>query len=360
MRALLPLGLFASAMFLLSGCSAERITSTTGEVKTVNITIPTPPQFDTIAKSAFYKVSALGMDTLSGELRVESNRIQGAITNIPVGQNRLFEIWIYDYTSALRYYGSAMADVSASETTYVNIYLKKPNGTAVITGTIIDEDSTYYDDTTYYSEYINKPETPWISSVAYSKSLPPIPHISFYTNGSSSSQNHPLGYRWSISGGTVRDTIVAQTDTAKEILYTFGQNGDYKIRVQAVCLQHPDIVSPFSDPMLITIRDGILQDTAQTDTTYSSVVPVITLLGDDTLRHILYKDFTDPGAVAYDSRDGDLTGSIVRSGSVEADVPGVYRLIYSVTNSAGNSMIVFRIVYVLPNVEVYDTLLIQR
>lgn len=54
------------------------------------------------------------------------------------------------------------------------------------------------------------------------------------------------------------------------------------------------------------------------------------------------------GVVAYDADDGDLTGSIVVDGTVDVDVPGEYELVYSVTDAAGVTTEVTRLVTVEP------------
>ena len=55
-----------------------------------------------------------------------------------------------------------------------------------------------------------------------------------------------------------------------------------------------------------------------------TTLPVITLLGADPVTHEAATPFTDPGATASDSVDGDITASIVPGGSVAASTPGTY------------------------------------
>jgi hypothetical protein len=63
--------------------------------------------------------------------------------------------------------------------------------------------------------------------------------------------------------------------------------------------------------------------------------PVITLLGPADTTVLLGQPYTDPGATATDSYYGDLSSSIVVSGSVDTAVVGVYTLTYNVTNASG-------------------------
>ena len=65
-------------------------------------------------------------------------------------------------------------------------------------------------------------------------------------------------------------------------------------------------------------------------------LPVITLLGSNPMDHEIGTIFTDPGANAADSIDGDLTPSIGISGSVNPSAVGSYTLSYNVTDSSGN------------------------
>ncbi|MFA5409240.1 MAG: DUF5011 domain-containing protein, partial [Bacilli bacterium] len=69
-----------------------------------------------------------------------------------------------------------------------------------------------------------------------------------------------------------------------------------------------------------------------TDTTK----PVITLRGDATIYIGLGNKATDPGATATDDQDGDISSKIKRSGNVNTNVAGTYKVKYSVSDRAGN------------------------
>ena len=64
--------------------------------------------------------------------------------------------------------------------------------------------------------------------------------------------------------------------------------------------------------------------------------PTITLLGANPLSVDIGATFTDPGYTATDAVDGDLTSSVVVSGSVNVNVAGSYNLSYNVEDAAGN------------------------
>ncbi len=74
--------------------------------------------------------------------------------------------------------------------------------------------------------------------------------------------------------------------------------------------------------------------------------PVITLNGDHPQTVSAGATYSDPGATAIDNVDGDLSGSITASGSVNTAVAGIYTLTYSVTDAAGNSSTLDRTVVV--------------
>ncbi|NNF52183.1 MAG: DUF5011 domain-containing protein [Gammaproteobacteria bacterium] len=77
----------------------------------------------------------------------------------------------------------------------------------------------------------------------------------------------------------------------------------------------------------------------RTVTVQDTTAPVIALIGGDPISHEAATPFTDPGATASDSLDGDLTASIVTGGSVDVNAPGSYVLTYDVSDAAGNAAV---------------------
>ncbi len=75
-------------------------------------------------------------------------------------------------------------------------------------------------------------------------------------------------------------------------------------------------------------RNVLVEDTA---------APIITLNGSATVSVEQYKTFTDPGATAADSVDGDLSDAIEVSGAVNTATRGTYTLTYNVSDAAGNA-----------------------
>ena len=77
----------------------------------------------------------------------------------------------------------------------------------------------------------------------------------------------------------------------------------------------------------------ITREVTVSDTT----IPVITLLGNATITIEAGMTYTDAGATATDSLDGDITAEMVVVNPVNTNVPGVYTITYNVSDAAGNN-----------------------
>ena len=76
-------------------------------------------------------------------------------------------------------------------------------------------------------------------------------------------------------------------------------------------------------------------------------LPVITLIGKNSVIINVGSNYVDLGATAYDKIDGDITRKIVTDTSnVKTNVPGIYKVYYSVTNSNGKKASITRTVTV--------------
>jgi hypothetical protein len=76
---------------------------------------------------------------------------------------------------------------------------------------------------------------------------------------------------------------------------------------------------------------------ARTVMVVDEVPPVITLKGQQSITIKAGENYEDAGATAHDNVDGDITQSIEITGAVDLNKPGVYKLIYSVKDKAGNA-----------------------
>lgn len=74
------------------------------------------------------------------------------------------------------------------------------------------------------------------------------------------------------------------------------------------------------------------------DVLLPSPPPVITILGDNPITIDKGSTYTDAGATATSSKDGNLTSSIVKTGTVNTTIGGTYYITYSVTDSNGTTV----------------------
>jgi hypothetical protein len=68
----------------------------------------------------------------------------------------------------------------------------------------------------------------------------------------------------------------------------------------------------------------------------TGVAPVITLNGASTINLLVGNSYTDAGATASDSIDGDITSNIITINPVNTNIVGTYTITYNVSNSSGN------------------------
>ena len=67
--------------------------------------------------------------------------------------------------------------------------------------------------------------------------------------------------------------------------------------------------------------------------------PVISLLGDRNVTHSVWTDYSDAGAEASDSLDGNLSANLVLTNGLDVNLPGSYLLSYHVQDAAGNDAV---------------------
>ncbi|MBQ8606125.1 MAG: polysaccharide deacetylase family protein [Clostridia bacterium] len=94
-------------------------------------------------------------------------------------------------------------------------------------------------------------------------------------------------------------------------------------------------------------KDGHRKGEAiRTVSVVDTVLPVLTLEGKTEMSVTLGKTFEDPGAVATDNYDGDITSKITVTGEVDTKTKGEYSLVYEVSDSSGNKQSITRTVTV--------------
>jgi hypothetical protein len=87
-----------------------------------------------------------------------------------------------------------------------------------------------------------------------------------------------------------------------------------------------------------------------------TTAPVISLKGSAEVTIEVGTSYADPGAIATDNRDGDITGKISITGSVNPARVGQYTIIYTVADGAGNKASTTRTVRVVDTTKPVITL----
>ncbi len=114
-------------------------------------------------------------------------------------------------------------------------------------------------------------------------------------------------------------------------------HGDYTVKVTVNGTTYTSSLKVTEDganAVSVTVPGtGTGTGTPAADTT----APVLTLSGASSMTLAVGTAFVDPGATATDNKDGNLTASIVKSGSVNHLLLGTYTITYNVTDAAGNA-----------------------
>ncbi len=126
------------------------------------------------------------------------------------------------------------------------------------------------------------------------------------------SDGYILSYEWRVDGAVVAATPVYEI---KELSI-----GEHNVSLSVL----DNDLGEASDSILVTVHPA-------PDTT----PPYITLLGDNPMIIALGSSFIDPGAIAIDDRDGNIT--VDSNGTVDTNATGEYWINYSAVDRSGNS-----------------------
>ena len=88
----------------------------------------------------------------------------------------------------------------------------------------------------------------------------------------------------------------------------------------------------------------------QSGTSTDITAPVLSLIGSSQISIVVGDVYVEQGATAVDDIDGDITSSIVVTGTVDTSLVGSYGINYTVTDVSGNSTTVTRIVDVVESI----------
>lgn len=98
-----------------------------------------------------------------------------------------------------------------------------------------------------------------------------------------------------------------------------------------------------------TDRAGNTGTATRTVRVVDSQSPTLELMGTKTVELFTGDVYTEPGYSAEDACEGNLTGDVQVSGTVDTALPGVYLLGYTVMDGSGNAAAATRTVHVLAN-----------
>ena len=98
----------------------------------------------------------------------------------------------------------------------------------------------------------------------------------------------------------------------------------------------------------VSDADGNIASVSRTVIVSLDLPPTITLTGSSTITLLVGDTYIEDGCVATDEVDGDLTSSIITTGTVDTSTVGTYTLSYSITDSASNIVSTTRTVIIDP------------
>ncbi|MBI5002022.1 DUF5011 domain-containing protein [Candidatus Woesearchaeota archaeon] len=124
-------------------------------------------------------------------------------------------------------------------------------------------------------------------------------------------------------------------------------DGDLTADIITVNLVDTSAVGVYEVRYNVTDSAGNMANETRIVIVEDTTAPVITVLGNNPETVQLGDSYTDAGATATDSLDGDLTSSIIPSGTVDTTVIATYTITYDVTDSEGNSATATRTVNVV-------------
>jgi hypothetical protein len=242
----------------------------------------TSSYFNDVADSAIVKISADDISTITQGLTIGVNTVTGTVNDIPVGPNRLFEIFVYDEADSLQYYGHATAEIIRDTITNVTINLVRVTGGSIINGTIVEtagvsvtttpSGATIYLDGTLISD---------LSPTTLTTVTPGQHHIRIYKNGYNE-YNETFTY---VENQVYAITITLEVPAPPYPVITFTAPtndetfNDNVISVSgSIVLDNSD---PFTDDMAILSLNGIEQQVSVVSGTFNVTISISN--GDNTI-----------------------------------------------------------------------------
>ena len=133
--------------------------------------------------------------------------------------------------------------------------------------------------------------------------------------------NHPINTPYNDLGANATDNV--DSDITTKIVTTSTVNiakvGSYTVKYN-----------------VIDSSGNEAEEVVRTVNVFDNIKPVITLLGQPIVNHIINTPYTDSKATAVDNVDGDITQQITTTSNVDITEVGSYTVKYNVIDAAGN------------------------
>ena len=128
---------------------------------------------------------------------------------------------------------------------------------------------------------------------------------------------------------------------------TDNYNNDVTSDITVTSTVDTNIIGSYTVTYTVSDTAGNQATAVRTVIVEDSTLPSITLIGPNTVTVEAGSSYSDAGATATDSYDGDLTSSIATNNNVDINTVGSYTVTYTVSDSSGNTATASRTVNVV-------------
>ncbi len=124
-------------------------------------------------------------------------------------------------------------------------------------------------------------------------------------------------------------------------------DGDLTAEIVTTSTVDSNTIGSYIVTYAVEDSSGNMATAVRTVNVIDTTSPVITILGENPATVEVSSAYADAGATAFDIGDGDLTGSILVTSSVNTSAAGSYTVIYDAVDSSGNAAMAIRTVNVV-------------